>query len=624
MSKEEFEELVRQINDILTESTIGKIAIHLEDVEDSVSALNIIGLDLIDDNTKLEFTKSLLSLQATDHFKFKRKITMEIDLLRNEREGLKNSIQSNSYDVFKYNKTKQRIERLLRIEHPIDDTIKSIEIFLKNFYNTISKNAVDRIAKLNREYETISIPNLYLSNWFSEFKSEIDLMFELKKIKPMESFTRIELITNHNEIINKIEEFENFLKKKRTQFFFDLNQVDFSTRFSLEDYECGKIFKLVSSFNELTEQINSRFEPLKKEIFRNQTILFLKNDLLVNNKAIDLFEQMNAETSCGRLILIDDFYIQPRKIANYFNQSSIKVLTNEMINLINIKNQIVSSKQNQTTILSLKKNEKYMDLSGNSIQTIEKTAFDGFSYLTDLFLNDNSISKIDSDIFAQITNLEWLSLKNNCIKSINPLAFESLKKLIGLNLAGNELSVIEPNTFKGLSCLKLLNLKENKIESILSNQFSGLVSLEVLNLSSNMIVNLSEDLFNPLNELKELYLNGNKLKNLHANTFNSLIKLRILDISFNFIENIQPDLFRFLTNLIQLDLNSNKICSIESGSFDGLSCLKILNLDNNFLKDIKFKLFSQLSRLAALKIDPKAYDIDYVFNRLLSSKTLQF
>ena len=121
---------------------------------------------------------------------------------------------------------------------------------------------------------------------------------------------------------------------------------------------------------------------------------------------------------------------------------------------------------------------------------------------TELYLDDNQISSIESGDFSGLTNLTRLDLDSNQISSIESGDFSGLTNLTALNLCrqpaiehrigrlqrtdesddtldlyDNQISSIESGAFSGLTNLTTLYLDSNQISSIESGDFSGLTNL---------------------------------------------------------------------------------------------------------------------------------------------------
>ena len=120
--------------------------------------------------------------------------------------------------------------------------------------------------------------------------------------------------------------------------------------------------------------------------------------------------------------------------------------------------------------------------------------------LSDVSLFWGSIS-LEPYVFQKFVNLEHLNLANNELASLGIDSLKSLKKI--LNLSNNLLTRLNSNIFEDLSCLENLNCSHNKLIYIHCDVFIGLYNLRKLDLSQNnlkgdsgQIIGLHESLRN--------------------------------------------------------------------------------------------------------------------------------
>jgi len=184
-------------------------------------------------------------------------------------------------------------------------------------------------------------------------------------------------------------------------------------------------------------------------------------------------------------------------------------------------------------------------------------AINGFSGVSDINLNTNSITSngINSAIFQNgITNL---NLANNQIVTFNP-SISLPTSLTNLNLSDNLIVTFDPSRPLPASLIELY-LTGNKI--ITFNPTIALPSsLEILYLNSNLIVTFDPTIALP-SGLKKLYLNSNKIV-----TFNPTLALPIglknLNLSSNLIITFNPTI-GLPTGLTTLNLATNKIVTFN-------------------------------------------------------------
>ncbi len=107
---------------------------------------------------------------------------------------------------------------------------------------------------------------------------------------------------------------------------------------------------------------------------------------------------------------------------------------------------------------------------------------------TEIFLDGNDLTELDSHTFIGRKNLHVLHLNHSHISAIQNKTFNGLRSLSVLHLEGNQLSALRGFEFESLSGLRELYLQDNFISSIHSATFKALRSLEVLHLHGNRII----------------------------------------------------------------------------------------------------------------------------------------
>lgn len=130
-------------------------------------------------------------------------------------------------------------------------------------------------------------------------------------------------------------------------------------------------------------------------------------------------------------------------------------------------------------------------------------------YITELVINHNQLTTI-SPHFSCLPQLEKLDLSHNTIKTIEDDAFKGLSKLTTLDLSRNNLEKINYHSFVGCRRLMILNLNDNEIDVIESGSFADLVRLNILNLINNQLSVAPQELFE-LNQVRILMLGENSI-----------------------------------------------------------------------------------------------------------------
>ncbi|XP_066478712.1 transforming growth factor beta activator LRRC32 [Tiliqua scincoides] len=207
-----------------------------------------------------------------------------------------------------------------------------------------------------------------------------------------------------------------------------------------------------------------------------------------------------------------------------------------------------------------------LDLSSNSLQNLELNA-DILSYLQELYLQDNHLQALQSNIFASLRRLRRLHLQSNNLSLCGLYSGLARQRLVGeengcvslvdlpelqyLYLSDNKLKKLPTYCFYKTQLIEL-DLSRNWGLHIEEKALSGLeVSLEYLDLHSNgmMVLNVNLPLFP---RLKYLNLSDNQLSWLPAWT-EGCCALKVLDLQNNRFSNLKsseiPALEKNLRNL---------------------------------------------------------------------------
>ncbi|KAK3549547.1 hypothetical protein QTP86_003954 [Hemibagrus guttatus] len=306
--------------------------------------------------------------------------------------------------------------------------------------------------------------------------------------------------------------------------------------------------------------------------------------------------------------------------ADSSNQSLSGILPNVSLgnHTLNLSRKLMQFVQSDLKSLThLKAMKKHMgplstvqklDLSGNGLHsdTIDYLLRDAPA-LTDLYLNENSITKLGNGTFSGSLSLRNIDLHNNVILEIEEGAFDSLLNLTDLDLSVNSISCI--NDFN-LFQLSLLNLSKNSLtsfQSIDSNQEFELLYLDLrenkmhyfpvlprrnqiiyLDLSRNQLHSLNstgpEDELQYLRDTEEL-----TLVPLHSSkTHQILPSLLYLDLSYNQLKAVPPDFFSSLVALDTLNISNNCLENFVVDVDSPLNALKTLDLSFNNLQNLTF------------------------------------
>lgn len=141
--------------------------------------------------------------------------------------------------------------------------------------------------------------------------------------------------------------------------------------------------------------------------------------------------------------------LQQNMLLNLPGLTRIDLSKNHRISLLNKQGEYVQS-------LSLKR----IDLSYCNMDNIE---LEGFPALMTAILRGNMIRELNKDSFINTKMIEHLDLSQNSIISVDTSTFKRLKHLKTLNLSFNMIPKIERETFKENELLTKLDLGRNTI-----------------------------------------------------------------------------------------------------------------------------------------------------------------
>nr|XP_051684671.1 leucine-rich repeat-containing protein 24 isoform X2 [Oryctolagus cuniculus] len=145
-------------------------------------------------------------------------------------------------------------------------------------------------------------------------------------------------------------------------------------------------------------------------------------------------------------------------------------------------------------------------LQDNSITRLEPGALAPLAALRRLYLHNNSLRALEAGAFRAQPCLLELALTRNRLRGLRGGAFVGLAQLRVLYLAGNQLARLLDFTFLHLP---ELHLQENSIELLEDQALAGLSSLALLDLSRNQLGTISRETLQPLASLQVLRLTEN-------------------------------------------------------------------------------------------------------------------
>ena len=135
--------------------------------------------------------------------------------------------------------------------------------------------------------------------------------------------------------------------------------------------------------------------------------------------------------------------------------------------------------------------------------------FEGLSGMSELNLEDNSLSKLPEGVFDGLSRLEILTMQGNDLSSLPDGVFDDLTKLHTLGLYDNDLAALPDGIFDGLTKLRTLAISGNKLTALSGDVFTGLGGLASLVASNNKLTSLPDGVFSGMSRLQSVSFSGN-------------------------------------------------------------------------------------------------------------------
>ena len=152
-----------------------------------------------------------------------------------------------------------------------------------------------------------------------------------------------------------------------------------------------------------------------------------------------------------------------------------------------------------------------------------------------LNLAQNQLTKLQQEIFLNLSKLETLWLDENQLTDINGV-LTAQNQLRWLNVSSNKLQWFDYAFIP--KSLEMIDLRNNQIEELGNYyQLKDGFSLKTMDASSNKIRKLSPSSF--LTSLENIYLNSNHIEEISANTFMQIDNLGRVEIKQNSLVTLQ-------------------------------------------------------------------------------------
>ncbi|CAL8356318.1 unnamed protein product [Gadus morhua 'NCC'] len=221
----------------------------------------------------------------------------------------------------------------------------------------------------------------------------------------------------------------------------------------------------------------------------------------------------------------------------------------------------------------------YLYLQNNYISEVTAEAFANATELRWVNLANNRIQRVDKEVFAKIPSLIYLYLQKNQLKQVPsalPVGLEQLR------LGRNRITRIPPGAFQKMERLVLLDLYSNQLSDsgLGKNTFKGLSHLIQLNLARNVLKKMPAGV--PASVI-QLFLDRNSIEDIPKDYFESLVHLAFVRLNYNQLSDrgVPKAVFNVST-LVDLQLSHNQLASIPLFN----THLEHLHLDHNSIESI--------------------------------------
>ncbi|KAJ7316773.1 hypothetical protein JRQ81_002935 [Phrynocephalus forsythii] len=208
------------------------------------------------------------------------------------------------------------------------------------------------------------------------------------------------------------------------------------------------------------------------------------------------------------------------------------------------------------TIPNIPSHIQQLYLQHNEIEAVTVESFVNATALKDVNLSHNKIKshRIDSGVFAKLSNLVQLHLDHNQLEEVPSPLPRSLERLI---LGFNQISRFPGHAVEGLVNMTMLDLCNNYLDDpqLKGAHLSNMGKLMQINLCGNRLQSMPPEL--PIS-LMYLSLENNSISFIPDNYFQKLPNLIALRMSNNNLEDVPYNAFN-LPHLIELNLGHNKL-----------------------------------------------------------------
>ena len=243
-------------------------------------------------------------------------------------------------------------------------------------------------------------------------------------------------------------------------------------------------------------------------------------------------------------------------------------------------------------------------------------------------------SKLRSDHFGSLQELEELDIEHCKIRVLPPRAFVGLSNLHSLSFETHNrdwsevLLHIDYEAFVGLNRLKQIKLSNNNILSIPAQLWCPMSDLRTIELNNNQLVNLEDLGLSNITaaqcqlSITKLELRNNKLTSVTPGSLAGVEEsLEILTVADNDLTELDRMSLHGLTHLQSVDVSSNSLTSLPPDLFLHNPGLEKINLSHNALATVHLSVFRNLTKLTSLDLSHNALDEAWIKEDIFSDLT---
>lgn len=144
-------------------------------------------------------------------------------------------------------------------------------------------------------------------------------------------------------------------------------------------------------------------------------------------------------------------------------------------------------------------------------------------------MENSSVSVVKSDMFVNFPNIQILRLRNASVRVIEEGAFRELLSLKKVYLTDNYLEELNSNVFAPNNSILILDLSHNLLSNLDNFEMDNFPLLKILNISHNRMEYLPENILSKVTEPNNFYLvvDNNPWNCLHPNWVLHLMEILV-------------------------------------------------------------------------------------------------